>query len=150
MVQVAATGGTFDIIHQGHLALLQAAFRYDHIIIGLSTDDFAKRRGKTLMHSYEERKARLENMISKMFAGIVYEICPLDDDFGPAVLRPSVDILVVSEETRPQGRILNEMRHARCLEPVDVLVVPMVHGADGTRISTTKIRSGQMSSEETF
>lgn len=150
MVQVAATGGTFDIIHRGHLALLQAAFEYDHVIVGLSTDSFAKRRGKTLLHSYEERKAKLEDLVSRMFAGAICEICPLDDDFGPAVLRSSVDALVVSEETRPQGRTLNELRRARHLAPVDVVVVPMVRDADGTSISTTKIRSGQMGSEETF
>lgn len=150
MVRVAATGGTFDILHRGHLALLQVAFEYDHVIVGLSTDDFAKRRGKTLLHSYEARKAKLEDLVRKMFAGRICEVCPLDDDFGPAVLRSSVDALVVSEETRPQGDILNGLRRARHLEPVDIVVVPMVRGTDGTCISTTKIRSGQMRSEETF
>lgn len=150
MVQVAATGGTFDIIHQGHLALLRAAFEYDHVIIGLSTDDFAKRRGKTLLHTYDERKAKLKDIISRMFADTICEICPLNDDFGPAVLRPSVDALVASEETSPKGYDLNELRRARHLEPVDIVVVPMVYGADGTRISTTKIRSGQMRTEETY
>lgn len=150
MVRVAATGGTFDVIHRGHLALLQAAFEYDHVIMGLSTDDFAKRRGKALLHSYGERKAKLGDLVRKMFAGTICEICPLNDDFGPAALRSSVNALVVSEETRPQGDILNGLRRARHLGPVDIVVVPMVRGADGTCISTTKIRSGQMRAEETF
>lgn len=41
---VVATGGTFDELHIGHLALLTKAFEVgDKVIIGISSDEFASR-----------------------------------------------------------------------------------------------------------
>lgn len=144
---VAAMGGTFDTIHRGHRALLMAALSYDHAIIGLSTDGFAARRGKAPAHSYAERRDGLVRHIEKCRTACSYEVCPLDDTFGPAVLRENVDILVVSEETRGAGHTLNAMRAGRGLGPVRVVVIPMVCGRDGARISTTGIRRGLMDAE---
>ncbi len=43
---LVATGGTFDIIHRGHLTLLSDAFAIsDKIIIGLTSDELAEKRG---------------------------------------------------------------------------------------------------------
>ena len=144
---VAATGGTFDIIHLGHRALLGAALSYDHTIIGLSTDGFAARRGKTVLHGYGTRRERLVRHIMESHPGAAYEVCPLDDDFGPAVLRGKVDVLVVSWETRHAGHMLNVMRAERGLGAVDVTVVPMICDKNGGRISTTRIREGMMDVE---
>ena len=144
---VAATGGTFDIIHLGHRALLGAALSYDHTIIGLSTDGFAARRGKALLHGYDMRRERLVRHIEESHPEAAYEVCPLDDDFGPAVLRGKVDVLVVSWETRHAGHALNVMRAERGLGAVDVVVVPMIYGRSGGRISTTRIREGMMDVE---
>ena len=144
---VAATGGTFDIIHRGHRTLLGAALSYDHTIIGLSTDEFAARRGKALLHGYGIRLERLVRHIEESHPEAAYEVCPLNDDFGPAVLRNGVDVLVVSWETRHAGHALNVMRAGRGLGMVDVAVVPMIHGRGGGRISTTRIREGTMDVE---
>ena len=144
---VAATGGTFDTIHRGHRILLAAALSYDHAIIGLSTDGFAARRGKTPVHSYAERRDHLISYIEECCAGRSYEVCPLEDTFGPAVLRENVDMLVVSEETRGAGDALNAQRAQRGLGPVRVVVIPMIYGTNGVRISTTGIREGLMDAE---
>lgn len=142
---VAATGGTFDIIHRGHRALLSAALdNFDHVIIGLTTDGFAARRGKVPLNPYSVRLENLRSIIRSEFPGSSCEICPLEDVFGPAVLRESVDALVVSEETANQGGVLNRMRAEKGLDPVQVVVVPMVHAADGNPISTTNIRNNLM------
>lgn len=142
---VAATGGTFDIIHRGHRTLLSAALNgYDHVIIGLTTDGFAARRGKVPLNPYSVRFKNLRGIIRSEFPDSSCEICPLEDVFGPAVLRESVDALVVSEETANQGEVLNRMRAEKGLGPVRVVVVPMVHAADGNPISTTNIRNNLM------
>lgn len=144
---VAATGGTFDVIHRGHKALLVVALSFDHAIIGLSTDGFAARRGKAPVLGYVERRGNLISYIKECRVTCSYEVCPLDDTFGPAVLRENVDILVASEETRGAGDVLNAMRAERGLGPVRVVAIPMIYGKSGARISTTGIRNGIMDTE---
>ena len=40
-----AMGGTFDIIHRGHLTLLTNAFEIsDKVIIGLTSDEFVQKK----------------------------------------------------------------------------------------------------------
>lgn len=41
------TYGTFDLLHHGHIRLLQRAKALgDYMIVGVTTDDFDKSRGK--------------------------------------------------------------------------------------------------------
>ena len=55
------TYGTFDLLHYGHINLLQRARSYgDYLVVGLSTDDFNAQKNKNCYFSYEERKKMLE------------------------------------------------------------------------------------------
>jgi len=50
---LVAMGGTFDIIHSGHIALLDKSFSISSkVIIGLSSDQLAEKRGKNLDNDY--------------------------------------------------------------------------------------------------
>lgn len=141
-------GGTFDIIHKGHIALLDKAFSISSdVIIGLTSDDLAKRRGKTLLNSYEKRLQTLKKTIQDNFPSSSYQISKLDNDFGPAVLEKGVQALIVSEETGQQGDVLNKLRKEKNLDPVDVIVVPMILAKDGNRISTTRIKNSEIDVE---
>ncbi|HYL67118.1 MAG TPA: pantetheine-phosphate adenylyltransferase [Nitrosopumilaceae archaeon] len=146
--QLVALGGTFDILHKGHLALLQKGFSISSkVIIGLTSDDLAAKKGKNLLHSYFERYHTLESIIKKNFPNSQFEISKLDNDFGPAVLEKEVEALVVSEETIRQGHILNKLRHERQLLPVEIVSVPMVLATDGKRISTSRIKGSEIDAE---
>ena len=57
-----------------------------------------------------------------------------------------VDALVVSEETRKKGDILNALRKERKLGPVEIIIVPMKMASDGNRISSTRIRNSEIDS----
>jgi pantetheine-phosphate adenylyltransferase len=144
---VVATGGTFDEIHAGHIALLSKAFQAGKkVIIGVSSDEFAKKRGKRLNHSFDQRVENLKWMIKKEFGDMNYEIAKLDGDFGPAVTTGNVGALVASSETQVKGRLLNEMRAKRGLKPVEVIAVELVRADDGSPISSTRIRAGEIDS----
>ncbi len=96
-----ATGGTFDIIHRGHLTLLSDAFAIsDKVIIGLTSDELAKKKGKLLINKYEKRLENLAEVISKEFPNSSFQISKLNNDFGPAVLEKGVEALVVSDEKK--------------------------------------------------
>src|SRR5689334_3640193 len=145
---LVALGGTFDILHKGHFALLQKGFSISSkVIIGLTSDDLATKKGKNLLHRYFERSLNLESMIKKNFPNSQFEISKLDNDFGPAVLEKEVEALVVSEETVGKGQILNKLRDERQLPPVEIVSVPMVLAIDGKRISTSRIKNSEIDSE---
>ena len=139
---LVAMGGTFDVVHIGHMALLDKAFSISSkVIIGLSSDQLAKKRGKNLTSDYPKRLSLLKSVVEKNFPNSSYEISKLENDFGPAVIEGSVKALVVSEETSGKGIRLNELRAERNLSPVRIVVVPMVLAKDGKAISTTRIKN---------
>ena len=143
-----ATGGTFDIIHRGHLTLLSAAFAIsDKVIIGLTSDELAEKKGKLSINKYEKRLENLTAVISKEFPNSSFQISKLDNDFGPAVLEKGVEALVVSDEKSNQGTILNQLRAEKKLLPVKIIMVPMFLAKDGKRISTTRIKISEIDAE---
>lgn len=55
------TYGTFDLLHYGHIRLLQRASQLgDYLIVALSTDEFNAAKGKQSFYPYETRKEMLE------------------------------------------------------------------------------------------
>jgi pantetheine-phosphate adenylyltransferase len=146
---LAATGGTFDVIHAGHFALLSKAFEIaDKVIIGVTSDEFAaKNRGKAkIHHKYETRVAALKEAIKNRFGRVDYTISKLHSSFGPAVVFGQVDALVASSETAAKGKEINEIRLANGLKPLAIIMVKLVKADDGRPISSTRIRLGQIDS----
>jgi pantetheine-phosphate adenylyltransferase len=144
---LVAMGGTFDIIHSGHMALLNKAFSIStKVIIGVTSDQLAVKKGKNPENDYSKRMSLLKSTIEENFPDSVYEISKLENEFGPAVLEESVKALIVSEETSDKGTLLNKLRAERNLPPVKIVVVPIVLAKDGKAISTTRIKNSEIDS----
>jgi len=140
-----ATGGTFDGLHAGHERLLEESFGSgDEVVIGLTSDRFARSRGKSPALPFEEREAALREYIERRFPGRRYAIAELDDVFGPGIASPDVKALVASPETAETVDLANRMRAARGYPPLDLVTVGWVKAEDGSPISTTRVRRGEI------
>jgi pantetheine-phosphate adenylyltransferase len=103
-------GGTFDELHKGHRALLIKAFNIgERVIIGVSSDEFAKKMNKPHRTArYEQRKNELRDFLKHQGVLQRAEIIPIDDAYGGVLLsKDSVDALVVSRETEPVALRIN-------------------------------------------
>ena len=144
---VVATGGTFDEIHIGHLALLSKAFEMGkRVVIGVSSDEFvdmAKGKGK-ITHTYDQRVANLRLVIQANFGDVIYEISKLNSTYGPAVISGEVNALIASSETAKKGSEINEIRTNKGIKPLAIVIVDMIRAEDGAPISSSRIRTGQI------
>ena len=143
-----AVGGTFDHIHRGHKALLRRAFEVCELVfIGLSSDRFAALEGKKIRHDFETRKKQLEEFLSNTYPGRRYVITTLESNFGAGIFTKNIEAIVVSAETLPSVDAANQKRLQMGLPQMKIEVVPMVMASDGKRISSTRIRAGEIDSE---
>src|SRR3972149_3377192 len=94
-------GGTFDVLHDGHEALLGAAFalRPRRVVIGLTTDRFA-RKTRPKVHRYATREGNLRQFLARHGWRNV-RIEPIEDAYGPADDLEALDALVGSAERAP-------------------------------------------------
>ena len=145
---LVALGGTFDIIHAGHLALLERGFSISKkVIIGLTSDEFASKNNKNLINDFSKRRSKLEFEIQEKFPTSEFEISKLDNDFGPAAIEGNIEALVVSDETESKGKLLNQLRKEKNLSPIQVIIEPMILAKDGNRISSSRIRNSEIDVE---
>ncbi len=149
--RTVATGGTFDHIHRGHVALLTISFEVgDRVVIGVTSDEFAAREGKSLDQKYEERVRQLESTLRSLFPGREYVIAKLDDFFGPGIASPEVEAIVVTRETASRVPMVNSLRAKKNFSPLEVVVVEYVLSEDGKPISSTRIRRGEIDPQGTI
>ncbi|MDG6964372.1 MAG: phosphopantetheine adenylyltransferase [Nitrososphaerota archaeon] len=143
--KTVATGGTFDHLHRGHLALIAKSFEVgERVVIGVTSDEFARSEGKTPDEDYEERVKALEALISQMFPGRQHLVAKLDDYFGPGIASPEVEAIVVSRETAKRVSLANALRREKGFPPLEVVVVDYVMAEDSKPISSTRIRKGEI------
>ncbi|MCQ6276846.1 glycerol-3-phosphate cytidylyltransferase [Bacillus sp. V3B] len=119
------TYGTFDLLHIGHINLLERAKNLgDYLIVGLSTDEFNKGKNKEAYHSYENRKYILESIkhVDEVIPEMNWEQKIQD------VIKHDVDIFVMGDDWEGKFDELKEF--------CEVVYLPRTVG-----ISTTKIKT---------
>jgi pantetheine-phosphate adenylyltransferase len=147
--KTVAVGGTFDELHKGHRVLLMKAFEFgDQILIGLCSEEFAKKLNKPHpIASYDQRLEDLKEFLQKNGLVERAKIIPLNDAYGPTLSKGCIEALVVSKETEPTATEINEKRKEMNLPPLRIIVVDMVSSDNHVAISTTRIRSGEIDRE---
>ena len=142
-------GGTFDIIHAGHKALLQRALEVgDIVLIGLTTDVRAsKSRNKTQINTYNIRLANLQDLLKSMKSLDRFQIVPLENDWGPSVLDEDFEAIIVSDETKSTAQKISKIRSVEGKSELEIVIVPMIKAQDGHRISSSRIRNKEIDSQ---
>jgi len=141
-----AVGGTFDLLHRGHKALLAKAFEVGKkVVIGLSSDEFVAKMGKPhITANFTERKKDLSSYLAEMGLIDRAEIVPLKDPYGLTIKGQGLEALVVSKETAKTASSINEARQKAGIPPLEIVAVDMVQAENYTPISTTRIRNGEI------
>jgi len=127
MVKVI-TYGTFDLLHHGHIRLLERAKALgDYLIVGVTADDFDKARGKINVH--QSLMERLEAIRSLNIADEIiveeYEGQKIDD-----IRRYNVDIFTVGSDWTGKFDYLNEY--------CSVVYLERTHGVSSSEIRAEK------------
>jgi inosine/xanthosine triphosphatase len=136
---VSAVAGTFNVLHDGHKALIRRAFEVgDEVRIGITSDRMAS-AGRDAWVPMRIRRKEREDFVSGLGEARIFEI---DDVYGPDDVMDDVDVLVVSDETYDNGLKVNERRASRGLPPLELSVVPLKMSGLGEKISSSSILSG--------
>lgn len=118
------TYGTFDLLHKGHVRILQRAKAMgDHLTVCISTDEFNAIKGKKAYTSYEDRKFILEAI------KYVDEVIPETewDQKISDVVDNKIDTFVMGDDWTGKFDFLSDY--------CEVIYLPRTDG-----ISTTKIK----------
>ena len=127
MVKVI-TYGTYDLFHYGHQRLLERAKALgDYLIVGVTTDDFDKKRGKINVH--QSLMERIESVRATGLADEIiveeYEGQKIDD-----IRRYGVDIFTVGSDWVGHFDYLKEY--------CDVVYLPRTEGVSSSDIRSKK------------
>jgi len=139
-----ALGGTFEPLHDGHKALLKKVVELsgnDEIVIGITSDDMARERYRTVL-SYTVRSENIKQYMLREYGREVRTV-ELSDKFG-ITLDEEIDCIVVSPETAKVAEEINKLRCARGCKKMKIVVIDHVRAEDGGIISSTRIKKGEI------
>jgi glycerol-3-phosphate cytidylyltransferase len=89
------TGGTFDLFHSGHVALLKRCSEIGSVTVALNTDEFiTKYKGKAPVVNYSEREAVL--LACRYVDAVVPNTGGADSTIAIEAVQP--DIIVVGSD----------------------------------------------------
>ena len=95
--------GTFDLLHRGHLELLNYAKSLGYVYVGIDTDDCVKgKKGPTRpIHNQEERKFLLENL--KSVDDVIF--FSSEPEFEGLIKSLQPDIIIVGSDWKEKSTI---------------------------------------------
>lgn len=142
-----AVAGTFGPVHDGHRALLETALECgdEGVVVGLTSDAFARGKRDRPVPDFGERRRTLRAELSALDEwNRDVTVREIDHPHDFAATDPSLDAVVVSEETDEELAALNAARGEHGIDPLVGVVVPLVRAADGERISSTRVVRGEV------
>lgn len=122
-------GGTFDRIHDGHRMLISKSLLHTNkkFTCGVADGPLLKKKIlKELIEPINERIDNVVQIVEDYKPGLEHKVIALEDVCGPSGTDDDLHLLVVSEETRKGGDIVNKTREVNGLHTLDVELIDMV------------------------
>lgn len=146
-----AVGGTFDLLHKGHEALLQKAFKNSKLVtIGLTTNKFTDQNNKKNIENQFLRRKNISKFLNQNKYLKRAKIIWLNDLYGSTLQDKTIEGLVVSPETITSAELINQERKKIGLAKLKIIRCSWIKGSKGKIISSTRIRSGEITAEGKF
>ncbi|TFY77650.1 hypothetical protein EWM64_g6361 [Hericium alpestre] len=126
---VVAVGGTFDHLHAGHKILLSMAawIAEEKLIVGVTDESLLqKKANKHVLESLDTRMRRVRRLLELFKPGLIYDIVPINDVYGPTGWDPNIQALVVSQETLSGGEAIDRHRMEKSLPPLRTYVIDVI------------------------
>lgn len=144
--RVVALGGTFDLLHKGHEALISKAFEIGKtVIIGVTSDSFVKKLKKTHpIQSYGARVREVRRFLRSKRWENRATLVPLRDPYGPPARVANVEALVITPSTLANAARINLLREKNGLGVLTIVRVGLAIAEDGEPVSSTRIRVGEI------
>jgi len=145
-----AVGGTFDRLHLGHEAMLKLAVESgEKVVVEITNDCFVVEKiWSSLIQPLTLRRAKLEEWFDK-YGYDESEMVILEDVFGTTLSDNTIEALVVSQETKAGGEMINSEREIRGKTPLPLLVSGMVFDEKNEVLSSSNIRRGLVNRQGT-
>lgn len=138
-------GGTFNVFHRGHRALIDRAFQEgEFVALGITSDRFAAQTREEVVpleRRIDDLKAYLETK------GSSWDLIIIDTPAGGTNDITDIEALIVSPETREGAERINKERARKGLAPLRLIEVPHVLAEDSMPISSSRIQSGEIDRE---
>ncbi|XP_047613743.1 bifunctional coenzyme A synthase isoform X1 [Phacochoerus africanus] len=142
--QRGAVGGTFDRLHNAHKVLLSVAciLAQEQLVVGVADKDLLKSKLlPELLQPYTERVEHLSEFLVDIKPSLSFDLIPLLDPYGPAGSDPSLEFLVVSEETYRGGMAVNRFRLENGLEELTLYQIQLLKDLNPKENEEDKVSS---------
>lgn len=129
------TGGTFDLLHPGHVNFLRQCAQYGEVIVSLNTDEFIEAyKGKPPVMTFDERKAVLMGLES--VSHVIENTGGADSKIAILEVMPEIIAIGSDWATKDYHKQMGFTQEFLDENEIHLLYIPYTQG-----ISTTEIKA---------
>ncbi|RIA88116.1 hypothetical protein C1645_775770 [Glomus cerebriforme] len=128
-----AVGGTFDHLHAGHKILLTmtAWITGKRLICGVTDDIMLEnKKFKEQLESIDTRISKVHQFLESVRRGLIYEIVPIYDAYGPTITDAEIQAIVVSKETSSGANSINRERAKKGFQPLHISIIEVISSSN--------------------
>ena len=143
--EVGLIGGTFDRFHAGHRNLLMSALSHCQMVeVWVTVDEIAREKDSRI-NPWEDRIEEIRQTFD--FDSDRLKFHELEDLYGPAPTHNEASAIICTSETISECESINRMRQDEGLPELEIICVDHTMSWDGSPISSSRIRNGEIDRE---